>query len=154
MPAMKEKVVEILIYLMSAIHDNKRLSDIDLDDLRSQGYTQTEISAAFSWLYDNMPGGPSAAPSTAPTVGSRRSFHEAEKALLSPDGQGYLIQLTELGLLSSRDLETVIERVMTAGYEQLSVPELGTIVAAVLFGRDSASDRAGRTMLNSGDTIH
>ncbi len=151
---MKEKVVEILIYLMSAIHDNKRLSEIDLDDLRSQGYTQTEISAAFSWLYDNMPGGTGTAQAAPPAADSHRSFHEAERALLSPDGQGYLIQLTELGLLSSRDLETVIERVMTAGYEQLSVHELGTIVAAVLFARDGAGDRAGRTMLNSGDTIH
>ena len=98
---MKEKVVEILIYLMSAIHDNKRLTEIDLDDLRSQGYTQTEISAAFSWLYDNMPGGPSAAQSTPPAAGSRRSFHEAEKLLLSPDGQGYLIQLSELAVMAA-----------------------------------------------------
>jgi uncharacterized protein Smg (DUF494 family) len=152
---MKEKVVEILIYLMSAVHDNQRLSEVDVDDLRNQGYTQTEISAAFSWLYDNMPGGMTGASSSAvPAKDSRRSFHEAEKALLPPEGQGFLIQLTELGLLSQRDLETVIERTMMAGYEQLSVPELRAIVAAVLFGRDSGNDRAGRTMLNSGDTVH
>ena len=152
---MKEKVVEILIYLMSAMHDNKRLADIDMADLQSQGYTQTEISAAFSWLYDNMPGQPApSAARSATALGSRRLFHEAEKALLSPDGQGYLIQLTELGLLTQRDMETVIERVMMAGYEQLSASELRAIVAAVLFARDAGNERAGRTMLNSGDTIH
>jgi uncharacterized protein Smg (DUF494 family) len=153
---MKEKVVEILIYLMSAVHDNKRLSEVDVDDLRNQGYTQTEISAAFSWLYDNMPGGlpGRSMPSSSAAKDSRRSFHEAEKALLPPDGQGYLIQLAELGLLGQHDLETVIERIMMAGYEQVSVPELRAIVAAVLFGGSPGGDRAGRTVLNSGDTIH
>ena len=51
---MKEKVIEILVYIMSEVQENKRLSDIDLGDLKSQGYTQSEISAAFSWLYDTM----------------------------------------------------------------------------------------------------
>jgi len=152
---MKEKVVEILIYLMSAIHDNKRLADVDVEDLRMQGYTQTEISAAFSWLYDNMPGGQSGAPPPSrPAPGSRRQFHDAEKAVLSADGQGYLIQLSELRLLGPHELESVIERVMMAGYDQVTVAELKEIVAAVLFSRDPGSDRSGRTMLNSGDTIH
>jgi uncharacterized protein Smg (DUF494 family) len=152
---MKEKVVEILIYIMSAIQENKRLSDVDLDDLRDQGYTQTEISAAFSWLYDNLPASPSGLqlPSKS-SVDSRRSFHEAEKAMLSAEGQGYLIQLSELGLLTQQDLETVIERAMMAGYEKVAVAELKQIVATVLFAREAGNDRAGRTMLNSGDTIH
>jgi len=152
---MKEKVVEILLYLMSAMQENKRLSDVDLDDLRDQGYTQTEISAAFSWLYDNLPASPSGMQvPTRTSLESRRSFHDAEKAMLSSEGQGYLIQLSELGLLSQHDLETVIERAMMAGYEKVTVAELRQIVATVLFAREPGNDRAGRTMLNNGDTIH
>ena len=152
---MKEKVVEILIYLMTAIHDNKHLNDIDVDDLRRRGYTQTEISAAFSWLHDNMPSSRFSSDRLYPSAGaSRRSFHEAERMVLSNEGQGYLIQLTELGLLTQHDLETVIERAMLSGYEQLSVNDIKELVASVLFSRDPGGEYGGRTMLNSGDTIH
>lgn len=152
---MKEKVVEILVYLMAAMQEHRQINELDLDDLRSRGYTQSEISAAFSWLYDQPP---SVAKGTK--VGesgdgvSRRVFHDAEKAILTAEGQGYLIQLSELGLLDRHDMEVVIERAMMAGYDQLTVAELREIVAAVLLSKDGGNDRAGRTLLNSGDTIH
>ena len=151
---MKEKVVEILIFIMSEIQDNKRLSEIDLGDLRSKGYTQSEISAAFSWIYDNFhPSLEMQRGVGVPSSVSRRVLHEAEKLVLSTESQGYLIQLSELGLLDGKDLETVIERAMVAGYEKLSVVEVKEIVASVLFVRDSG-DGPNRYMLNNGDTIH
>jgi len=152
---MKEKVVEILIYLMSEIQENKLLSDIDLSELKSKGYTQSEISAAFSWLYDNMELNRHGAVHHArPSEASRRVLHEAEKIVLSTESQGYLIQLCELGILGDRELETVIERAMVAGYEKLSVTELREIVASVLFAREGGGSGAHRSMLDSGDTIH
>ena len=51
---MKERIVEILIYIMSEMQGNKGITEIDVRDLKEKGYTQSEISAAFSWLYDNM----------------------------------------------------------------------------------------------------
>jgi len=113
---MKEKVVEILVYIMSEIQENKRLQEIDIGELKNKGYTQSEISAAFTWLYDNVQIGEVqfARPAQA-ARNSRRVFHEAEKQVLSTESQGYLIQLRELGLLDDRDLESVIERAMMAG---------------------------------------
>ena len=98
---MKDKVVELLVFIMSEMQDNKRISDIDLTDLRTRGYTQSEISAAFSWICENFEVNQQR-PSDAlrPAAGSRRVLHDAEKAVLSTDSQGYLIQLNELGLLT------------------------------------------------------
>ena len=152
---MKEKVVELLIYIMSEMQEDKRISDIDLADLKTRGYTQSEISAAFSWIYEN-----SEINAQRPTLrgrtaeGSRRVLHDAEKAALATESQGYLIQLRELGLLDEADFETVIERAMLAGYEKLSVTDLREIVASVLFARGSDDASGRRAMLNSGDTIH
>jgi uncharacterized protein Smg (DUF494 family) len=151
---MKERIVEILIYIMSEIQENKGLADIDLGELKEKGYTQSEISTAFSWLYDTMhlsegvltrPG--------RPAQGSRRMLHDLEKSLITTEGQGYLIQLTELGLLDERDVEQVIERAMVSGYEKLTLPELQELVASVLFSRPGSSG-SNRSMLNSRDTIH
>lgn len=151
---MKEKVLELLVYLMSEIRENKPLTDVDLGHLRSRGYTTSEISDAFGWLYEHVPPGPalSARPAAA-AGGSRRMFHEAEKLVLSTEGQGYLILLAELGLLSDQDLEAVIERAMMAGYEKLSVGELRQLAAAVLTARrvDHLSDRP---VVDGGDTVH
>lgn len=152
---MKEKVVEILIYIMSEIRDNKAMQDIDLGDLKRRGYTQSEISAALSWLYDNMQVGEAGVlrPATRSGPGSRRILHEAEKFVIPTEGHGYLIQLRELGLLDDADLENVIERAMAGGFEKMSMVELQDLVSAVLFAKNGG-DPGTRIMNNSKDTIH
>lgn len=152
---MKEKVVEILIYLMSEMQENKQLNEIDLGDLRTKGYTQSEISAAFSWLYDNVQASQAGAITSGATAGgSRRVLHDAEKLALSTESQGYLIQLRELGLLDDKDFETIIERAMVTGYEKLSVGEIREIVASVLFSKGRSAAGPDSFLLDANDTIH
>jgi len=139
---------------MSGIDANKRLSEIDLDDLKSKGYTQSEISAAFSWLYDNLPVQDGVVVRGAiASKESRRVLHDAEKFMMTTDAQGYLMQLCEVGLLENRDLENVIERAMMSGFEKLSMFEIREIVAAVLFAR-SSNWYESRSMVNNNETIH
>jgi uncharacterized protein Smg (DUF494 family) len=152
---MKEKVVEILVFIMSEIQGNKPLNEIDLTDLKDRGYTASEINAAFTWLYENVQ---TVRTGTTlpdrPSLGSRRVLHDAEKMALSTQAQGYLIQLGELGLLDSKDLEMVIERAMVAGYEKLSVEEVREIVASVLFSKEGKHPGSNHSMMNTEDTIH
>jgi uncharacterized protein Smg (DUF494 family) len=150
----KERIVEILIYIMSEMQSNKGIGEIDLGSLKDNGYTQSEISAAFSWLYDNMRlNEVGVSHEGIPVEGSRRVLHEIEKQMLSTDAQGYLIQLRELQLLNDRDLEIVIERVAISGFDKLSPAELQEIVASVLLARGNSPD-ANRSALNNSDTIH
>jgi uncharacterized protein Smg (DUF494 family) len=152
---MKDRVVEILVFLMSEMHADKPLHEIDLSQLRDRGYTTSEISAAFSWLYENSrtEGSESIRAGKAGT-GSRRIFHEAEKTVLSTMAQGYLIQLGELGLIDDRDTETILERAMASGYAGLTVQEIRNIVATVLFSGEHLAHTGGSSMLNNEDTIH
>ena len=151
---MKERVVEILVYLMSEIEANKRLSEINLEDLADKGYTQSEISAAFSWLYDNLPVQDGhIVLQTKSSEESRRQLHDAEKMVLTTEAQGYLMQLCELRLLDNFDLETVLERAMMLGLERLSMDDMREIVAVVLSAK-TTQGRAGRSMFNSNDMIH
>ncbi len=152
---MKERVVEILVFLMSEMRQDKQLHEIDLAPLRERGYTTSEISAAFSWLYENIGSGQSETfPPTHARKESRRILHEAERMVFSMEAQGYLIQLAELGLLDDRDLETVIDRSMSSGYAGLTVLEVREVVAAVLFARERPTGSSGQSMLNNEDTIH
>ena len=139
---------------MTEMRNNKGLGDIDLMDLSRKGFTDAEISSAISWLYDSrhIPDGMKARPGE-PVRGSRRVLHEAEKEALATESQGYLIQLTELGLLNGNELETVIERVMGSGFAKVSVEELRGVVASVLFAR-GGEEGSNRLMLGSGDLIN
>jgi uncharacterized protein Smg (DUF494 family) len=150
----KERVVEILVYLMAEIEGNKRLSDIDLLDLQDKGYSQSEISAAFSWLYDNLPIQDGRVVMQANSSrASRRLLHDAEKMIMTTEAHGYLLQLCELGLIEQRDLENVLERAMMAGFEKISIQEMREIVASALFAKPN-NWKVSRSMLNNSETIH
>lgn len=139
---------------MAEIESNKRLSDIHVDDLTKRGYSQSEISAAFSWLLENFPEQEGRiVMQMRAGQGSRRTLHEAERMMLTTEAQGYLMQLQELGLLDNKDFETVIERAMSTGFDRLSVSEIREIVGSILFSTSTTwSER--RISLNNNDTIH
>jgi hypothetical protein len=56
--------------------------------------------------------------------------------------------------LKERDIESVIDRVMLAGYMAVSIPEVKSIVAALLLELDDSRNTGSRIMLNSKDTIN
>jgi Smg protein len=150
---MKERVVEILVYLMHEIQDDRQLADVDLGELRERGYTAGEISAAYTWLHESMSGGAADRRRPAPSRSdSRRHFHEVERTVLTPAAQGYLIDLREVGLLTDADVETIVERAMVSGYERLAVDDVQSIVATVLFARGGGED--GRVISPGSETIH
>jgi uncharacterized protein Smg (DUF494 family) len=152
---MKERVVELLVLLMTEIQGNKQLTDIDVSLLRERGFSHGEISAAFSWLHDHMPTDQGRVQHVdRSTAGSRRVLHDAERMIFSTEGQGYLILLQEFGLLDQRDIEAVIERAMITGYENLSVGELREIVASFLFAKQPSQGGSSHIMLNNEDSIH
>ncbi len=148
---MKEKIVEILIYLMTEIRENKHMTDIDLGTLTRKGYTQTEISAALSWLYESMHITEAGTRVSVPVPGSWRVLHEAEKQVIGIEGYGYLVQLRTLGIIDDADLETVIERAMMSGYERLSFEDIREVVGSVILTHQG--DGSTRSVLTSKDTI-
>jgi len=138
---MNERVVEILIYIMSEIRKNQSASgklDLLSQDLIQQGYSESEISSAFTWLLDRLnheteelverqdPSLPS----------SVRHLHEIERAVVSVPAQGYIIQLRELGLIDELDVEQILERAMMLGHSPVTSDEIKSIVATMLFSAD------------------
>ena len=152
---MREKIVEIIVYLMSELRDNIPLGEIDLSVLTNSGYTQTEISTAFSWLSDKITMGENLVTEISKSSPhSHRVLHEAERLVFTPEAYGYLIQLRELRLISEEDIETVIDRVMLADYSTAGVQETKSIIASILLEGDDSHNTGSRIMFNSKDTMH
>jgi uncharacterized protein Smg (DUF494 family) len=151
---MQERIVEIILFLVSELKSNKQLNDVDVTLLTENGYTQTEISTAFSWLFERMSFGQELLAKEQDSGRSHRVLHEAEKMVISPEGFGYLLQCQQLGLLTNADIETIIERIMAAGFSSAGMPEMKSFVAGMLLDNDTPTGMSGRISLNSDDTIN
>jgi len=156
---MNERVVEILVYLMSQIRENNGGTEgIDgmSKELLSQGYTENEINAAFSWLFEKiqMDQKEILGESSNELHNSFRVLHEAEKLVIRPQAQGYLIQLKELGIITESDMEQIIERAMMLGVNAVSAEDIKSIVVSLLFSSDELGDQLlGRTIMGKNNIV-
>lgn len=152
---MQEKIVEILVYLISELRKNTPIGDIDLTILSKKGYSTAEISTAFNWLYEKVSHGDAIITDTArSSPHSHRVLHEAESAVISPEAFGYLIQLRELGLVNDLDIEVIIDRIMMSGYLMVGTEEIKYLVVSLLMENDDSGNFGSRKMLHGNDTIH
>jgi uncharacterized protein Smg (DUF494 family) len=151
---MQERIVEIILFLVNELKSNKQLSEVDVSFLTDNGYTQSEISTAFSWLFERLSVGQKLVADQGDTHLSHRVLHDVEKTVISPEAYGYILQCRQLGLLSNADIETIIERIMAAGFSTVGVPEMKSFVAGMLLDGESPPGVNGRISLNTNDTIH
>ncbi|MDZ7289939.1 MAG: DUF494 domain-containing protein [candidate division KSB1 bacterium] len=142
---MNERVVEILVYIMNEIRGGRPMPDnLELisRDLMQRGYTESEISSAFSWLFERYQSESEElvrhVGSTLP--GSTRVLHDVERVIISPEGYGYLLQLKHLGILSDVEMEQIIERAMMLGATRLSEAAIKSLVASTLFNFEGAAE--------------
>ncbi len=154
---MNERVVEILVYIMTEMRRNQNVSsNLDLlsSSLIQKGYSESEISSAFSWLMDRINNEPEEVfekhgPAFRHSV---RHLHEIEKSVISVEAHGYLIQLHALGIIDEFDLEQILERGLMLGIPRVSVEEIKSIVAGMFLASEEGS-RGGFFLLNDDPTI-
>lgn len=148
---MQERVVEIILFLVNELRSNKRLNDVDVSSLTRDGYTQSEITSAFSWLFERLSIGKAITELASEASTSHRMLNDSEKMIVGSQAYGYLIQCQQLGLLNNVDVETIIERIMIAGFSAVGLAEMKSFVAGYLFDMEGNS---GQIMIGNNDTIH
>ncbi|MBS1514415.1 MAG: DUF494 family protein [Bacteroidetes bacterium] len=151
---MQEKILEIIVHILSQIKSDKHLNDIDVAALSQEGYTDAEINSAFAWIYSKIEQGENLFIERNKTSKSHRFFHPAEKSIISNNAIGYLIQLKELGLISDLDEELIIDRIFFLGYQKAGIPEIQTVLTTLIFNFDGKSEKLERLILQNNETIH
>lgn len=156
---MNERVVEILIYLMHEIRQkrgNIELMDGISKDLIGKGYTENEINAAFSWLFERFKSdSEDILVNEEADVNSYRMLSDIERLVVSSKAFGYLIQLRQLRLIEQSQMEQIIERVMMLGVSSIGVEEIKTVVAALFLNSDDSEMLPlGKSMLDPDSMIH
>lgn len=155
---MNERVVEILIYIMSAIRKNTRLSqklDLLSRSLIQKGYSESEISSAFTWLLDRLNyDSEELIQKQGPALKhSLRHLHEYERSIISTEAYGYIIQLRELNIINEMDVEQILERSMMIGASHVGIEEVKSIVASMLFASEHVAD-SGYFIFDENPIVH
>lgn len=151
---MQEKIIEIIVYILSEMKESKHINDIDLKKLNKNGYTDAEINTAFVWIFSKMDGGERVLHDAPYKSKSHRFFHSSEQSILTTETMGYLIQMKELGIISDLDEEQIIDRVILAGYQKAGVEEIKMIISSLLFDNEDKPDSFNRLIIQNNETIH
>ena len=142
---MNERVIEIIVYIVNEMHENHSIEDGDgfkslSQKLSKDGYSENEISFAFSWILDKFDEDQQEKSKNAKRK-SQRILHDFEKIAISPAAHGYLIQLKEFDLIDNIEMEQIIERALLSSSEDMvSLLEMKRIVSATIFKPEDIMD--------------
>ena len=132
---MDSRIWEIVFYLMDNLHSPSTeipsLSDISVD-LRNLGYSEDEISSAYSWMLDNVSGSHGVVfRELSTTKPWHRILSPAERTRFTSKAHSYLMTMVNSGDLNCQDLEEILDRVEFLGTLPVDLDQLEAIVHAV-----------------------
>lgn len=142
---MGERFLEIVVFLISQLKDDQnRLEDIEELSayLKTQGFSENEISTAYSWLVDRLQTDTEFVFESNRSSSASRVLSDIERQHFATDAIGYLFQLTHFGVLSDEQVETVIERGMLIWPSPVSLEQIKILVDSVLFSDSMARDNS------------
>ncbi len=135
---MKETVLDLLMFLFeNYMEDEDRLppqnerSGLQLKLLEA-GFDHDEIEHAFGWLEGVLEQGAVNGPERDQAF---RVYSDDEQMVLDIEARGFLMQLEQIGVLSPATRETVVERAMALGEEEIDADRLKWVVLLVLFAK-------------------
>lgn len=140
---MDNRLVEIIVAIVDKLievpEDSCTVEEIT-NSLLADGFTAGEISDALAWLYyavDErlLTHGRIAARSTSRK--SLRVLSEFERSVISPEAYGYILQLTQLGLLDDLQVEDLIERAIGMCSETVEVSDIKQVLPTILLEASS-----------------
>jgi uncharacterized protein Smg (DUF494 family) len=143
---MYHRIMELLVLLMDEFGSSSLQSDqMDRisEALMHRGYTEQEINTAFFWLYhrfwsDQKNAFPRALEIQEPRPTSHRVLNSLEMRYVTPEAFGHLLQLLNLQLIDSREMESIIERALMLDLQPIGVEEIKLVAQSVLFEDNSA----------------
>ncbi len=155
---MEERLIEIIVYLLEEFRFHSRQQNYNemSKELLSRGYTKDEINLAFKWIANFWQDRNSSAEDEFNyTQRSTRILHDVERIVINPEAFGYLLQMRHLGLLSDADMEMVIDKALSLGTASITIDDIKSIVASIIFGMDSKHNSwEGFVFPKGSNTIH
>lgn len=132
---------DILVYVLEHCQRSEVTQDTEgvARKLSDAGFDEPDISAALSWLA-GAAREPRAAWRPVPRPGeAHRVLAAREAARLDTESQGFLWRLEDCGILDAECRERVLERIVAAPVDALSLDQIKLVVLMVLWQRGEAA---------------
>lgn len=141
---------------MSAVKiTNKSLPEIDFKALENLGYSQSEISAALSWIINDTEYKGKFTVANAPNSDNPlRIMIDSERDIFTPESMSELNNYVNLGIISYEQMEYIIERLSAVGVTSLDKEMLKTIVAAILFSQYLSDPSNMNVILHGNEAVN
>lgn len=136
---MERHIVEILVILMSEYPEgNINPDEFEplTKDLFGQGYTQHEVETALFWFNSRIEMRANRLVTDEMTKNSFRVLHDIEKTVISPQAYGYLLNLSNLDILSLEELDSIIEKAVLLGGRKVDIDDMKLFIAAHIMDSD------------------
>ena len=152
---MYERIIEIIVFVIAELRQNKTIEDINLDELQKRGYTSAEISTAFSWIVDRYELAEKFIVNEEySNTNSFRILHAAEQELFTQEAWGEMLQYHVLGILRNEHIELLIERAVMLGLQEVDSAQLKQFIATIIFNAQFNQQSGNRYMLKGTDSIN
>lgn len=141
---MRERVLAIVNliakYVMGA--DGAPISEQELvAELMSEGFDAQEINDAFSWMestaLDQTRQQQQQTPNINTSASTMRIFSAEECRLIDTEARGFLVRLRSMGLINDEIEEELIDRIVAAAEEPVSLQEIKILTALSLLAKNS-----------------
>lgn len=151
---MQEKIFELIVNILNEMQEKKEFNEIDINKYTSEGYTKAEINTAFAWIFSKIESSELIFDAKRKSSKSHRVYHKFEKNLFTKEALGYMIQLKELGIITETDEESIIDKLISAGYKDIGIDEIKMIASTMVFLSSDPDNRSNRLILQNNDTVN
>lgn len=131
-----DRILEIVFFLMDRMRENSGMlaSVNDLsEDLRDLGYSEDEISVAFTWLADRVRSSGGAVFADFPHLPqSHRIFTPQERLHLTGEAQSLIVSMANIGLVDTEQLEMILDRAQVYGTRPVGADQIKWLTSRVL----------------------
>jgi uncharacterized protein Smg (DUF494 family) len=133
-----ERLVELIIAIVDRLVDHEISSQTVeglTQSLIADGYNVGEINTAFMWLYHTVDESFFEEGRILPQYGPKdtlRMLNDFEKSLITPQAYGYILQLSQLGLLDDLQIEELIERAIYTCNDMVELNDLKRLVPSII----------------------
>ena len=134
---MRENVLDVLMYLFETYIETQDETEMDHEDLRldltEAGFNSTEIEKAFDWL-DKL-NHENSITADLFDVSSNRVYSRIEMSHLSSSCRGFIEYLEQINILTFRQRELLIDRLLALNTYDINIDQIKWIVLMILFSQ-------------------
>jgi uncharacterized protein Smg (DUF494 family) len=151
-------VTEIVNLLTDIFENLDHTSSLDkaINEISTkERYDRNVLATAFSWIYEKTIRDIDEVTIHSELVtSSKRIFSEEEKTLFGTDNFNYLLHLNNIGLLTTIDLELIIEELKLFPQELINTESINVIIISLFLEVNTLTLPGSRLLLYSSDTIN